>query len=81
MATIREITEFLRPNGGYSIRGTEYEGIEFINCKPFTKKDYQNAFNQYEMWLQAEDEAKATARQALLDKLGITADEAKLLLG
>jgi len=30
---------------------------------------------------QAEAEAKATARQALLDKLGITADEAKLLLG
>lgn len=29
----------------------------------------------------AEAEAKATARQALLDKLGITADEAKLLLG
>ena len=30
---------------------------------------------------QAEAEAKATARQALLAKLGITADEAKLLLG
>ena len=30
---------------------------------------------------QAEAEAKATARQALLDRLGITADEAKLLLG
>ena len=30
---------------------------------------------------QAEAEAKATARQALLDKLGITANEAKLLLG
>lgn len=29
----------------------------------------------------AEAEAKATARQALLDKLGITSDEAKLLLG
>jgi hypothetical protein len=29
----------------------------------------------------AEAEAKATAKQALLDKLGITADEAKLLLG
>jgi hypothetical protein len=29
----------------------------------------------------AEAAAKATARQALLDKLGITADEAKLLLG
>jgi len=31
--------------------------------------------------LAAEAAARATARQALLDKLGITADEAKLLLG
>jgi len=30
---------------------------------------------------QAEAEAKATARQALLDKLGITQEEAQLLLG
>jgi hypothetical protein len=29
----------------------------------------------------AQAEAKQAARQALLDKLGITADEAKLLLG
>ena len=29
----------------------------------------------------AEAEAKATARQAILDRLGLTADEAKLLLG
>jgi hypothetical protein len=30
---------------------------------------------------QAEAEAKAAEKQALLDRLGITADEAKLLLG
>jgi hypothetical protein len=30
---------------------------------------------------QAEAEAKATARQAILDRLGITADEAAILLG
>jgi hypothetical protein len=30
---------------------------------------------------QAEDEAKAAERQAILDRLGLTADEAKLLLG
>ena len=29
----------------------------------------------------AEAEAKATARQIILDKLGLTADETKLLLG
>lgn len=31
--------------------------------------------------LQAEADAKATARQAILDRLGLTADEAALLLG
>jgi len=31
--------------------------------------------------LKAEAEAKAAEKQALLDRLGITADEAKLLLG
>jgi len=30
---------------------------------------------------QAEAKAKATAKEALLDRLGITADEAKLLIG
>ncbi len=30
---------------------------------------------------QAEAEAKAAARQEILDRLGLTADEAKLLLG
>jgi hypothetical protein len=30
---------------------------------------------------QAETEAKATARQAVLDRLGLTAEEAQLLLG
>jgi len=30
---------------------------------------------------QAETEAKATAKAAILDRLGLTADEAKLLLG
>jgi hypothetical protein len=30
---------------------------------------------------QAEAEAKATARQAILDRLGLTAEEAALLLG
>jgi hypothetical protein len=31
--------------------------------------------------LQAEAQAKATARQAILDRLGLTADEAAILLG
>ena len=44
-------------------------------------------FAQYEAdqaaqaFVQAEAEAKATARAALLERLGITAEEAQLLLG
>ena len=38
-------------------------------------KDAENAV------IQAEAEAKATARQAIADRLGLTADELKLLLG
>ncbi len=46
-----------------------------------------NEFAEYQAKLavqaakQAEAEAKATARQAILDRLGLTADEAALLLG
>jgi hypothetical protein len=40
------------------------------------KLDADNAKNR-----QAEVEAKEAERQAILDRLGLTADEAKLLLG
>lgn len=36
---------------------------------------------QYFATKQAEEKTKATQRQALLDKLGITEEEARLLLG
>jgi hypothetical protein len=39
------------------------------------------ADQQAEVARQAEAEAKAAEKQALLDRLGINADEAKLLLG
>lgn len=44
------------------------------------KKDI-DYFAEINAGLKAEAEAKAAARQALLDKLGITAEEATLLLG
>lgn len=41
----------------------------------------QASINAAEQAAQAEAAAKAAARQALLNKLGITAEEAQLLLG
>ena len=81
MTTSIEVMAFLRPNGGYVQVGTEYEGISFEpSCEPFTKAEYEAGFAQYDAWKAEQDAAKAAQKAALLDRLGITEDEAKLLL-
>jgi hypothetical protein len=81
MATIQNVLGMLIPNGGYVARGETYEGIEFLEATPITKAEFEAGFAQYDAWKAEQDAAKATAKQALLDKLGITAEEAQLLLG
>lgn len=49
-----------------------------LNAEELSQQAIDEATTQA---IQAEQAAKAQARQALLDKLGITEDEAKLLLG
>jgi len=74
--------EMLRPEGGYVSRGFEYEGIEFIDCDPFTKAEFEAALNQYDAW-KAEQDSKAIAdkeaAQAKLAALGLTANDLKAL--
>jgi len=80
MATTREVLGMLIPDGGYVARGDDYEGIEFLECEPITKAQFEAGFVQFDAW-KAEQDAKAeTDKAALLAKLGINADEAKLLL-
>jgi hypothetical protein len=81
MATNTDVLRMLIPNGGYVARGNEYEGIEFLECEPITKEQFDAGFAQYDTWKAEQDATKAIAKQALLDKLGITAEEAQLLLG
>ena len=45
------------------------------------EKSNREANKAADLLKQAEAEAKETQRQAILDRLGLTADEAKLLLG
>ena len=80
MATVSEVLNMLIPEGGYIAVGEEYEGIQFLDCEPITKAQFTAGFAQYDAW-KAEQDSKAEAdKAALLAKLGITADEAKLLL-
>jgi len=80
MATPAQVLSMLIPNGGYVQRGETFEGIEFIDCEPITKKQYTDGFAKYDAWKAAGDSAKAQAKAELLQRLGITEDEAKLLL-
>ena len=80
MATGAEVLGMLISTGGWVISGDDFEGIQFIEATPITKAQFTAGFAQYDAW-KAEQDAKAAAdKTALLAKLGITADEAKLLL-
>jgi hypothetical protein len=80
MATTQQVLSMLIPNGGYVAYGNDYEGIQFLECEPITKAQFEAGFAQYDAW-KAEHDAQATAAKAdLLTKLGITAEEAALLL-
>jgi hypothetical protein len=75
-----DIMDLLRPNGGWLMIGDDWEGIEFVACEPVTKAEFEQALADYPKLL-ADNKTKAEAdKAALLAKLGITADEAKLLL-
>jgi hypothetical protein len=75
------VLQMLLPNGGYVAVGDTYEGIEFVECEPITKAQYEAGFAQYDAWKAEQNSAKAQQRVALLERLGITAEEATLLLG
>ena len=73
----------LRPTAEFSYNNDDYSTVkwDFIEGDIPTEAEINAVIQEIkteEAQAQAEAEAK---RQALLDKLGITADEAKLLLG
>jgi len=80
MATGAEVLEMLIPTGGWGITGDNWEGVQFYEATPITKEQFNAGFAQYDAWKVQQDAAKAATKQALLDKLGITAEEATLLL-
>jgi hypothetical protein len=80
MANIGDVLTMLIPQGGYIASGDEYEGIQFIDCEPITKAQFTAGVAQFDAWKAEQDATKAADKAALLAKLGITADEAKLLL-
>ncbi len=82
MIKTSDVLAYLRPEGGWVIWGEDFDSIRWDeNVTPLTKKELDQGFKDYPKWKQAQDSAKEAARQAILDRIGLTADEVKILLG
>jgi hypothetical protein len=81
MATGAEVLRFLIPTGGYYISNNDFDTIIYDEgVKPVTRAQFEAGFAQYDAWKAEQDIVKAQAKAELLERLGITADEARLLL-
>jgi hypothetical protein len=81
MAKPGEVLGMLCAGIEVAISGDKYEDIDWFGKSPaITKKQYEDGFAQFEAWKAKQEADNALAKAALLDRLGITAEEAKLLL-
>jgi len=80
MATTTDVIKYLRPNGGWVITDNDFTTIVYDDgVKPITKQEHDDALKIVDKVKADKETAQATAKAALLAKLGITAKEAELL--
>jgi hypothetical protein len=82
MARGTEVLQMLLPDGGWYLSGNDYEGIQFLECEPITKAEFEAGFAQYDAWKAEQDAIKAaakTAAQAKLAALGLTVEDLQAL--
>jgi hypothetical protein len=81
MISAGEVLEMLCPGVEWSIRGDNYEDINWFGKNPaISNEEFLAGFSKVEQWQKEKEAQAAAAKAALLEKLGITEDEAKLLL-
>lgn len=81
MAKGGDVLEMLIPTGGWVIVGDDFDSIRYDKgVQPITKKQFDDGFKNYDAWKQAREDEMKAKKQALLDRLGITAEEASILL-
>lgn len=82
MEKVVKAIQLIRPNSEFVIHGTDLENIEWLVLEGEipTKKEIEKAVVDLEAAELLAEQEKSAAKSALLERLGITADEAKLLL-
>ena len=82
MTTLDKVLQNLYPQAEWSLTGDTYKDLIWHSDteKP-TEKELEDGRATVAALIAKEKADKAKAKQAILDRLGITADEAALLLG
>jgi hypothetical protein len=80
MATGGDVLAMICPEKEWVVSGDDYDSIQWIKGEPISKAQFETGFAQYDAWKAEQDSKAAADKAALLAKLGITADEARLLL-
>jgi hypothetical protein len=81
MAKGGDVLSMLIPQGGWVITESDYDSILWLECEPITKAEFEAGFAKYDAWKAKQDADKAATKTALLNRIGLTADEAAILLG
>jgi hypothetical protein len=81
MEMTSDVLAMLIPTGGYVLRGDDFTDVEWIEATPITKAQFDKGLADYSAWKAQQDAKAAADKAAILAKIGLTADEVKLLLG
>ena len=82
MAKGGDVLSMLIPQGGWVITGSDYDSIQWLECEPITKAEFEAGFAQYDAWKAQQDSNKEAAKEsayAKLAALGLTLDDLKAL--
>jgi hypothetical protein len=83
MPKIDEVVSYLRPGAEWVMHNDSLDELTFTDptTKAITKTEFDKGAKDYEAQKAADALAKASAKEEILNRLGITAEEAILLLG
>jgi len=82
MIDYTKILEYKYPTDEWTLNGDDYEGLTWVSKTPKpSKATLDGLWQEVQDLIQTEKQAKAAQKAALLNRLGITEDEARLLLG
>ena len=81
MAKGSEVLSMLCPAGGWIIVGDDFDGITWVDDRPrCTKKEFEDGFKTVNAFMAQQESERNAQKQSILDKLGITAEEAAIVL-